>query len=94
MPDNHGLNGTLNYKTGKINLFTTQGYTYKSNPGFSDVETKYLNPDNSANRYIDENRDNSRINKGYNGGFGLDWFIDKSTTWTNGFNYRKKQRKQ
>lgn len=89
IPDNHGINGTLNYKTGKINLFTIQGYTYKSNPGFSDVETKYLNPDNSANRYIDENRDNSRLNKGYNGGFGLDWFIDKSTTWTNGFNYRK-----
>ena len=88
-PDNHGINGTLNYKTNQINLFTTQGYNYKSNPGYSKVNTRYLNPDNSTNSYIDEDRENSRINKGYNGGFGFDWYLDKSTTWTNSINYRK-----
>ena len=88
-PDNHGINGTLNYKTNQINLFTTQGYNYKSNPGYSKVNTRYLNPDTSTNSYIDEDRENSRINKGYNGGFGFDWYLDKSTTWTNSINYRK-----
>lgn len=88
-PDNHGINGTLNYKTDKFNLFTTQGYNYRSNPGYSKVNTRYLNSDNSTNSYIDEDRDNSRINKGYNGGFGFDWFLDKSTTWTNSVNYRR-----
>ena len=88
-PDNHGINGTLNYKTNQINLFTTQGYNYKSNPGYSKVNTRYLNPDNSTNSYIYEDRENSRINKGYNGGFGFDWYLDKSTTWTNSINYRK-----
>ena len=88
-PDNHGINGTLNYKTNQINLFTTQGYNYKSNPGYSKVNTRYLNSDNSTNSYINEDRENSRINKGYNGGFGFDWYLDKSTTWTNSINYRK-----
>ena len=88
-PDNNGLNGTLNYKTNQFNLFTTQGYSQRSNPGYSEVKTRYLNADNSTNSYIDENRQNSRMNKGYNGGFGFDWFLDKSTTWTNSVNFRK-----
>ncbi|MES2865076.1 MAG: TonB-dependent receptor [Bacteroidota bacterium] len=88
-PDNHGLNGTLNYKTNEFNLFTTQGYNYRSNPGYSKVNTRYLNADNTTKSYIDEDRENSRINKSYNGGFGLDWYLDKSTTWTNSVNYRK-----
>lgn len=88
-PANNGLNGTLNYKTSQFNLFTTQGYTYRSNPGYSKVNSKYLNDDNSPKSYIDEDRQNSRINKGYNGGFGFDWYLDKSTTWTNSVNFRK-----
>lgn len=88
-PDNHGINGTLNYKTNQFNLFTTQGYNYRSNPGYTQVNTRYLNNDNSTNSFIDEHRDNQRINKGYNGGFGFDWYLDKSTTWTNSVNYRR-----
>ena len=48
-----------------------------------------MNNDNSTNSFIDEHRDNQRINKGYNGGFGFDWYLDKPTTWTNSVNYRR-----
>lgn len=87
-PDNHGISGTLNYKTQKINLFTNQSVNYRNNPGFSEFNTKYLNSDNSARSYIDEYRDNSRINKGYNASFGFDWYLTKNATWTNSINYR------
>lgn len=87
-PDNHGISGTLNYKTQKINLFTNQSVNYRNNPGFSEFNTKYLNSDNSARSYIDEHRDNSRINKGYNASFGFDWYLTKNATWTNSINYR------
>lgn len=87
-PDNHGISGTLNYKTQKINLFTNQSVNYRNNPGFSEFNTKYLNSDNSARSYIDEHRDNSRINKGYNASFGFDWYLTKNVTWTNSINYR------
>lgn len=87
-PDNHGISGTLNYKTQKINIFTNQSVNYRNNPGFSEFNTKYLNSDNSARSYIDEYRDNSRINKGYNASFGFDWYLTKNATWTNSINYR------
>ena len=88
-PDNHGLSGNLNYKTGEFNLFTTQGYNYRNNPGNSLLETNYLNVGASSPNFINETRDNDRINKGYNGNFGAEWFLDKNTTWTNTVKYRK-----
>jgi outer membrane receptor for ferrienterochelin and colicins len=88
-PANHGLSGTLNYKTDEFNLFTTQGYANKNNPGTSLVETDYLNPAVGAPNFIKETRETDRISNNYNGNFGMDWFLDKSTTWTNTLNYRK-----
>ncbi len=88
-PANHGITGTLNYKTDEFNLFTTQGYNYRNNPGYSNVDTEYLNPSASSPTYIYERRNNDRLNKGYNGGFGFEWFLDDNTSWTNSVNYRK-----
>ena len=90
-PDNHGLSASLNLKSNKYNLFTNQAYNYRSNPGNAQVTNNYLNDDNSISKIIFEDRDNKRINKGYNGNFGADWYLDKSTTWTNAINYRKSQ---
>lgn len=84
-PDNHGLNATINYKSNEFNLFTSQGYNYRNNPGSAEMQTKYLVP----NTYTEEERETERINKGYNGNFGAEWFLNKSTTWTNTFSYRK-----
>ena len=88
-PDNHGLSGTLNFKSDEFNLFTTQGYNYRSNPGNSYLETNYLNPSTGSPNFILETRNNDRLNKGYNGNFGMEWFLDNSTSWTNSLNYRK-----
>lgn len=84
-PANQGVSATLNYKSDNFNIFTTQGYNYRSNPGSAKINTQYL----KTPSFIDEYRDNQRINKGYNGNFGIDLFIDKSTTWTNIVNYRR-----
>jgi len=88
-PANHGLSGSLNFKSDEFNLFTTQGYNNRENPGYSKVNTTYFEDDFSVSRYIDESRDNNRSNKGYNGTFGAEWFLHKSVTWTNTINYRK-----
>lgn len=89
VPDNHGISGTLNLKSDNFNIFTTQGYNYRSNPGSAKIDTKYLNSNNEPTGYTNEDRDNQRLNKSYNGNFGIDLFIDKSTTWTNIINYRR-----
>jgi len=88
-PDNHGLSGNLNYKTNEFNIFTTQGYNYRNNPGNSFTDSRYLNQDNSTRSFVYETRENERINKGYNGNFGVEWNLDDSTSWTNTVNYRK-----
>lgn len=88
-PENYGLSGTLNYKSKNFNLFTTQGYNDRSNPGNAFTNSRYLNADNSNRNYVNETRENERDNKGYNGNFGMEWYLSESLSWTNTFNYRK-----
>ncbi len=88
-PDNHGLSGTLNFKSKNFNLFTNQGYNYRNSPGSAITNSRYLNSDNTTRNYINESRENDRYSKGYNGNFGMEWYLDKTTSWTNTFNYRK-----
>ncbi|WP_310381424.1 TonB-dependent receptor domain-containing protein [Flavobacterium sp.] len=88
-PESYGLSGNLNYKSENFNLFTTQGINDRSNPGKAKTDSKYLNPNNSIRNYVYEQRKNERLGDAYNGNFGAEWFLDKTTTWTNSFNYRK-----
>jgi outer membrane receptor for ferrienterochelin and colicins len=88
-PENYGASGTLNYKAKEFNLFTTQGYNYRNSPGNSFTDSRYLNDDDSTKNYMNESRKNERLNKSYNANLGMDWFLDKSTTWTNILNYRR-----
>lgn len=88
-PENNGISGTLNYKTKKFNLFTTQGYNYRNNPGQGLNDSKYFNSDGSVKNYVYEKRENDRFNNAYNGTAGIEWFINPSTSWSNSVNYRK-----
>ncbi|SHN68226.1 Outer membrane receptor for ferrienterochelin and colicins [Flavobacterium fryxellicola] len=88
-PEIYGLSGTLNYKSDNFNLFTTQSYNDRNNPGNAFTNSRYLNADNTTRDYIYETRENARNNKGYNGNFGVEWYLNKSTSWTNSINYRK-----
>ena len=88
-PENYGLSGTINYKTKQFNLYTTSGYNYRTNPGNFIINTEYLNANGSTRNFINEKRKNERLGKGYNTNFGVDWFLDKTTTWTNAVNIRK-----
>ena len=88
-PETYGLSGNLNYKSKNFNLFTTQGYNDRNSPGHSFTNSRYLNPDNSTKNYIYEDRENKRNSNGYNGNFGIELYVNESTSWTNSFNYRK-----
>ncbi|MEZ0006361.1 outer membrane receptor for ferrienterochelin and colicins [Flavobacterium sp. 28YEA47A] len=88
-PANHGFTGTINYKTEQFNLFTTQGYSYRKGPGNSMTDTEYLDENGDITGYLKERRNNERLSKSYNGVFGVEWYLDKSTTWTNTLSYRR-----
>jgi hypothetical protein len=88
-PENYGLSANLNFKSEQFNLFTTTGYNHRNNPGNFLINTEYLNADGSTKKYVNERRENERLSKGYNTNFGMDWFLDKTTTWTNIMSIRK-----
>jgi len=88
-PENYGVSGNLNFRSEQFNLFSTSGYNYRTHPGNSLTNTEYLNADGSTRNFIDEVKKNERVSKGYNISFGMDWFLDKTTTWTNTFSMRK-----
>lgn len=90
-PENYGISGNLNYKTEDFNFFTTTGYNYRVNPGNGMTNTEYLNDDGTTRNFINERRDNERLSKGYNSNIGFDWYLDKTTTWTNSMNLRRYQ---
>lgn len=88
-PETYGGTGNINFKSKEFNLFTTQGYNYRNNPGRAFTNSRYLNADNTTKDYMNEKRENERLNKSYNATLGMDWYLSKSTTWTNTFNYRR-----
>ncbi len=88
-PESNGRSGTLNYKSKNFNLFTTQGTNTRNNPGNAITDSKYLNSDDSVRNYVNESRENERFSRSYNANLGAEWYLDKSTSWTNTFNYRK-----
>lgn len=88
-PESYGLSTNLNFKSEQFNLFTNIGYNYRTNPGNSLTNTEYLNEDGTVRGYTDERRNNERMSEGFNSSFGMDWFLDKTTTWTNSVSFRK-----
>ena len=88
-PESYGISTNINYKTEQFNLYTTTGYNYRNNPGSSLNDTEYLNSDGTVRNYIDERRENNRLSKGYNSNVGIDFYLNKTTTWSNSFNLRK-----
>ena len=88
-PRNYGLVSSVNFKSEQFNLFSTIGYNDSKAPGNSKTDTDYLNPDGTILKTINERSTRERGRKGFNYTIGLDWYLDKTLTWTNSFNYRK-----
>lgn len=88
-PETYGITGNINYRSKHFNLFTTQGYNYRENPGNSMTNTEYLMNTNPNERFLEERRKNERQSQGYNGTIGAELFLDKTTSWTNTLSYRK-----
>jgi outer membrane receptor for ferrienterochelin and colicins len=89
IPENTGLNANLNYKVNKINIFTTQGYSYRANIGNFFVENNYLKPQLNSPNFIRDERKGEKYNRTYNGNLGLEWSIKPKLVWTNTINYRR-----
>lgn len=88
-PANHGVSGNINFRSENFNLFTTTGYNYRKGPGNSTNNSEYFDTNGNTTGFVDQKNNNERLRKSFNTNFGMEWFLTKSTTWTNTFSYRK-----
>lgn len=80
-PETYTGNASINFKNEKFNIFTNSGYNYRTTFGNSYNNATYFNNTGAVTGYIDERRNNERLNKGYNANFGVDLFLDTSSNW-------------
>jgi outer membrane receptor for ferrienterochelin and colicins len=88
-PKNYGLSGNINFKSDKANIYSTIGYYDLEFQGKTNINSDYLNPDGTLKNTINERIVRTRAKKGYNYNLGIDLYLPKSWTWTNGMNFSK-----
>jgi len=83
-PRNYELNTMFNFRSEKFNFFTSLGYRDSKSEGYNLNDNRYLDPvTGEPTQRIHEYKDNNRERQGYNGTFGLEWYLTPSITWTN-----------
>lgn len=87
IPETYGLSADLNYKTKKLNFFTSTGYNYRTSEGTGLTNSTNLNK-GSIIGYTDEDKDTERIRKGISTKTGVEWTVAPNTFWTNSISYR------
>ncbi|WP_353100907.1 TonB-dependent receptor domain-containing protein [Myroides odoratus] len=83
-PRNYELNTMFNFRSEKFNFFTSLGYRDSKSEGYNLNDNRYIDPTTGEpTQRIYEYKDNNRERQGYNGTFGLEWYLTPSITWTN-----------
>jgi hypothetical protein len=90
-PANFGLSTNLNYRTKKVNYFTTIGYNYSDAPGNAYFKNEYLQ-NNPSGRFQIENRTYDRERKNFNSRFGLEYFLTDNASLMGSVLYRDSDR--
>jgi len=75
---NNSLN--LNYKNGKVNLFSTLSGNYRNGYQELDIYRRYTNTDKTTKAVFEQNSFQTRHNGNYNAKFGADFYVSKKTT--------------
>ncbi|WP_282113364.1 TonB-dependent receptor domain-containing protein [Maribacter stanieri] len=84
-PVNSGISVNANLRTDKFNLFNTTGYSYRDAPGNAFFDNTYSS--GSFDR-IFEDREYSRLRKGFNTNLGLEYFLTEQSSLTGSVFYR------
>ncbi len=86
-PFQAGVSGNINYRTGDLNFFNTTGYNYRESPGNSLSNTEFFNGDDPST-FLREERDFDRLRKGLNTNFGIEWYVNETSSITTSIVYR------
>ena len=81
LPKNLGGTATLNWRTDKVNIFTTTTYRDQKSLGGGVFNSEYFNGDLPSS-FVNEIRDYDRIRKNYFINLGAEYYINDKTTFT------------
>ncbi|MBT8316141.1 MAG: TonB-dependent receptor, partial [Lutibacter sp.] len=87
-PDNFGAAMNFNYRTNKVNYFTSTGYNYRNAPGNSSNNTIYFDEIGAVSSYRNENQKYDRENNSFNSRFGAEYFLNDKASLTGSILYR------
>lgn len=87
-PDNAGISANVNYRTDKFNLFNTTGFRYFDAPGNGYFDTRYNENSNVDFDRIIEDRDITRLNRGYNTNLGMEYYLNDQSSITGSIFFR------
>ena len=81
IPENLGVTATLNWRTKKLNLFSTTTYRNQKSLGGGVFNSEYFNG-NLPSSFANETRDYDRIRKNYFINLGAEYYINDKTSLT------------
>jgi len=87
-PSQYGISTNLNYRTKKYNIFTNSGYSYRNGPGNGINNSTYFDNSGTVTGYLNEVRNNNRLRKGFNTSFGLEYYLNDSSSILGNIVYR------
>jgi len=87
VPDNDGVSGFLNYKTDKINLFSTLSFNHKVRIKNTNIEQVFLDNDGVPHANFDETRNDNLQSNSFLANIGSDFYLSKKSTLTASFLY-------
>ncbi|MBT8263305.1 MAG: TonB-dependent receptor [Bacteroidia bacterium] len=80
-PWSAGINGNVNLRTKKFNIFNTTGYRYRESPGNAFFENRYFSQ-NRENPLVQEDRDYDRVGRNFNSNLGMEYFLNERSSIT------------
>ncbi|MEO0570566.1 MAG: TonB-dependent receptor [Bacteroidota bacterium] len=81
-PEQYGINGNINYRTGNINIFTNAGYNFRNRPGNSFNSTNFFDGNGNLTNTLIEDEERERVSDRFNLNLGLEWYVNETTSIT------------
>ena len=87
LPDNDGISSFINYKSDKVNVYSTASFNHTVKIKNSDMEQEYFDSNKNPAGNMDQNREDERQKNSFLFNIGSDFTIDDKNTITTSILY-------
>ena len=91
-PDDDGLSANINYRSKKVNFFSTTGYNHSSNPEREDIKQEFLTQSLLTSGFYNQNSRATKQANSFLTNFGADFYLNKKTTFTVSFLFKTRDK--